>query len=98
MGLEHEVEFPDTCEIGLATAGAGNFLLLDKGHHIVIRHRLYRHAGNLVLHAPLFNELIGTVAHFTAPAVDERVVKLVTWPEATQACGFMRMAASRPTL
>jgi hypothetical protein len=38
------------------------------------------------------------MAHFAMLAVNQRIVKGATWPEATQTCGFIRMAASSPTL
>ena len=93
-GLEHQVELTDGGEVVLAADGADHVLVLgDESVHLVKAHGVHVHLGVLVA-----DELVGAVAGLAGAAVQQGVEKPATWPVVTQVWGFMRMAASRPTL
>ena len=69
--------------------GGNKFIHLVKGHAV--------HIHVLALLA-VGNQLVRTVAALAGAAVHQRVAEVATWPVVTQVCGFIRIAASRPTL
>mgnify|MGYP007043246927 CR=1 FL=1 len=93
-GLEHQVELTDGGEVVLAADGADHVLVFgDESVHLVKAHGVHVHLGVLVA-----DELVGAVAGLAGAAVQQRVREAGHVPVVTQVWGFMRMAASRPTL
>ena len=73
--FEHQVEFADVGEVALAAAGAGDGLFADERDHILVGHCLDVRLGIAGFVAPVLDELVCAVTHFTGFAVDERIVE-----------------------
>lgn len=89
--FEHQVEFTDIGEIAAAAVGAADVMFFD-----VVGHFLKAPTGRI--DAGVFNEFVGAVTGLQSLQSVSGSEKPPTWPEATQTCGFIKIALSRPTL